>query len=404
MKRIATNEMLWIFIILSINLCFIFYSLSELSISYHESMIFFDMQTPLHFMVRFFCSLFGQNDWALRMPFVFLHVINSILVYLISKPSLHNSIDRIMCLCVYVMLPGVNASALIINEASLVIFASLSFIWLWQNMHYKCAYFILIISLGLDNSFSILYITLFCYGLFFKDKALWIICFTLFCASMYIYGFDAHGKPRGYFLDTIAVYAATLSPLVLLYYIYTLYRIFIKESKDILWFVCFGAFIVCILFSFRQRLYLEDFLPFAVIGVPLIVRVFLNSYRVRLPIHRRLHKMFLGLVIGSLFVNFIFLHVNKILYLFYDNPQKHFAYKHQIAKELADYLHVRNINALKVSDMKLAKRLKFYGIIHSDRMYLKQVDLKDNSKDLFEFDFMSKPIARYKVSSIGNNL
>ncbi len=398
------NERLWIFIILSLDLLFLLYSLNKLSISYYEALIYFDKQTPLHFMLRFFCTLFGQNDWALRLPFVFLHVINSLLVYAISKEFLKIPRDRLISLLCFVMLPGVNAAALIANEASLVIFISLLFIWLWSKKHIVYAYVFLNLSICIDNSFSVLYIALFGFGFFSKDKTLMFFSLALFALSMYMYGFNTHGKPRGYFLDTIAVYAAALSPLVLIYYIYTLYRIAIRQSKDLLWFVYFGAFIVCVLLSFRQRLYLEDFLPFAVIGVPLMVKVFLNSYRVRLPIHRRFHRLFVSVIVGSLFVNFLLIHANKLFYLFYENPKEHFAYKHQVAKELAFYLKKQGIMALHVEDERLRKRLRFYGIIDSDKKYLKELDLKNNSKDVFKFDFAYKHIARYKVVRFENNL
>lgn len=397
MNKKGINEVLWLWIILSLDACFLLYSLSQLSISYYEALIYFDANTPLHLIVKASCAIFGQNDWGLRIPFVLLHFINTLLVYNISKKSLKNPIDRIMGISVYIMLPGVNAAALIINEASLVIFISLLFIWLWQNRYFNYSYMLLILSLGIDNSFSIFYISLFFYGLAKKDKFLFTLSLILFSLSMYIYGFNTHGKPRGYFLDTIGVYAATLSPLILLYYIYSLYRIAVKDAKYLLWYICFGAFVFSLLLSLRQRLYLEDFLPFAVIGVPLMVRVFLNSYRVRLPIHRRLHKILLSVVMVSLVLNFLLIHVNKVLYMFYENPQKHFAYKHQVAKELANWLHVNQFKSLHVKSERLAKRLKFYGITDSNKNILKKMNLNERGDDIFKLNFAFKPIARYKV-------
>ncbi len=400
MKKNGVDERLWIFVILVISLSFLFYSLDQLSISYKESVVYFDAHTPLHFIVKFSCYLFGQNDFALRLPMVFLHIANVLLIHNVSKQFLKNPIDRIIALCVYAMLPGVNVAALVVNEANLVIFISLLFILLWQRKYFTYAYILLILSLAFDNSFSVFYISLLFYGLAKKHTMLFSLALILFSVSMYIYGFDTHGKPKGYFLDTIGIYAATLSPLIFIYYVYALYRITIKEKKDILWFVCFGAFVVSMLFSFRQRLYLEDFLPFAAIGVPLIVKIFLNSYRVRLPIHRRFHKIILGVIMLSLLFAFFTIHANKFLYFVYDNPKKHFAYKYHMAKELADWLKAKGITSLSVEDVKLAKRLQFYGISHGDKLLLKKVDLKDNSAKLFRFDFASKPIIRYGIFSL----
>ncbi len=394
------DERLWISIILMLDGFLLLFSLSELSISYNEAHIFFDADSFLHYMMRFFCTLFGQNDFALRLPFVVLHFANVFLIYSIGKNVLKHPIDRVMSVLMYVMLPGVNASALIINEASLVIFMTLLFVYLWQSSRFLLSYVVLILCIFIDNAFSIFYLSLFFYGLAKKERVLFSLSFVLFSASMYIYGFDAHGIPKGHFLDTLGIYAATLSPIVLIYYIYTLYRVFVKEEKTLLWFICFGAFVFSLLFSLRQRLFLEDFLPFAVIGVPLMVKTFLNSYRVRLSVHRRSHRVLLSVVLISLGLNFIAIHANKMLYFFYDKPKRHFAYKHQIAKELAFWLSERKIKAVYLKDKQLAKRLRFYGIEQGGKVCLKKIGLKREDEDIFKIDFFSRPLARYEVVNV----
>lgn len=393
------SEVAWLWTIIVVDIAFLFFSASGLSISYKEALILYEAKTPLHYLVKGSCYLFGNNDFGLRVPFIAIHVINVLLIYSISKPQLKNKIDRLMCVLVYVMLPGINTAALVVNEASLAIFITLLFVWCWQNRLYLHSYLILLVSLGIDNSFAIFYLALFFYGVAKKQKTLFILCLILFSASMYIYGFHTHGRPRGYFLDTIGVYAATLSPLLLLYYIYTLYRIAIKEKKHILWFISFGAFIFTLIFSLRQRLALEDFLPFAVIAVPLMMRVFLNSYRVRLPRHRKLHKIILGIVLGSLILNFLLIIANKSLYIFYKTPSKHFAYKYNVAKELAAWLHVKGVDKIYIDDSKMRLRLKFYGISSGNKYELKKLDLDSNDKDIFKLNFAFKPISRYKIIS-----
>lgn len=398
-KEKLNTEIAWLWIMIIVDVGFLLFSASGLSISYKEALILYEAKTPLHFLVNGSCALFGYDDFGLRMPFMVIHVINVLLIYSISKPFLKNKIDRLMCVFVYVLLPGINTAALVVNEASLAIFITLLFVWCWQNKLYLHSYLILLVSLGIDNSFAIFYLALFFYGIAKKEKTLFVLCLFLFSASMYMYGFHTHGKPRGYFLDTIGVYAAVLSPLVLLYYMYTLYRIAIKEKKHILWFISFGAFVFSLIFSLRQRLALEDFLPFAIVAVPLMVRVFLNSYRVRLPKHRRLHKILLSIVLGSLILNFLLIIANKSLYIFFKTPSKHFAYKHNVAKELASWLKSKNITSLHVKDKKLRLRLKFYGIKDGHEFALQKLDLSDNSEENFKLNFAFKPIVRYKIIS-----
>lgn len=393
------KEKVWLLVIVSLSVSFLAYSLSGLSINYYEANIYFDKHSLLHYLVHISCALFGENDFGLRVPFLFLHVVNTFLIYAISKPLLKNPIDRLMNIIIYVMLPGINASALLVNEAGVAIFITLLFVYLWERRFYTYSYILLILSLWVDNSFAILYLSLFFYAIVRKQNVLIVLSLILFSMSMYIYGFESHGKPKGYFLDTIGVYAATLSPLILLYYIYTLYRIAVKEQKHILWFISFGAFMFSLLLSMRQRLYLEDFLPFAIIATPLMVKVFLNSYRVRLEAFRKVHRALLALALTSLGLNFLATIFNQALYPFYEKPTKHFAYKNQMAKELAFWLKSKDINEVHVTNKRLAKRLKFYGIHDGDRFELKKIDLNDKTKsnDIFNLEYFFKPVAKYKI-------
>ena len=78
---------------------------------------------------------------------------------------------------------------------------------------------------------------------------------------------------------TMALLATIFSPFVFLFFIYTLYRIAIKERhRDMLWYISNTAFMTALLFSFRQRIAVEDIAPLSVIAVPLMVRTFLSSY------------------------------------------------------------------------------------------------------------------------------
>ena len=384
-------------LILCVDAFFLFFGIDALSISYREAVTYFNGTGFLHYLINVSCGLFGQNDWALRLPFVIIHFISVILLYKLSKPLLKRKVDRLTSVLVYVMLPGVSAGAILVNEASLVILLTLLFVWFFQEGWRNQSYVLLIIALFVDNAFAILYLSLFFYGIVHKDSKLFSLALLLFSVSMYMYGFDMHGKPRGYFMDTFGVYAAAFSPLLFLYYMYSLYRIAIKEKKELLWFISFGAIVFSLLLSLRQRLMLEDFVPFAVIAVPLMVRVFFNSFRVRLPRHRRWHTSLMMVVMFVLSLNFVMSVFNKPIYHFINEPSKHFAYKYHVAKELAVWLHEQNINALHVTDKRLAHRLKFYGIEAGSGMSLVQGDFDQIVPGDFTLYYAHKPIVHYKV-------
>lgn len=351
-----------VLLVIITSVLFLLYGVSSLSIRYEEAVILFEGTSLVHYLVYFSTKLFGQTDLALRLPFIVLHVMSIVLLYKIGKLFLKQKIDRVVSVALYAMLPGVNSIAILVNGAYVAVFLTLLFIYFYMYGHKKVSFLVLVLALFADNSFSILYLSLFIYSIFKREKQLLVLSAVLFSISMYMFGFDTGGKPRGYFLDTLGIYAAIFSLFFFLYLVYALYRILIKEEKNILWYIAFSSLVLSLILSLRQRLLVEDFAVFVVIAVPLAVKVFFNSYRVRLPQHRKYHNFIFGTVFLFLTLNLAISYFNKPLYLIMEDPSKHLAYKYHIAKDLADILKEKDINNLYIEDKELALRLKFYGI------------------------------------------
>lgn len=356
------RERLFLLLILLISSALLTYGAQSISISYDEAYTFFNGNDLVHYLAVYSTQLLGQSDFALRLPFMLLHLVSIILLYKIGKLFLKKRIDRIVSVAIYAFLPGVNGVALLVNSGIVVIFFSLLFTYLYLKEWKVASHIVLIICLFVDNSFAIFYIALFVYALMKRKTDLLIVTLILFSASMYLYGFDTGGKPRGYFIDTLGVYAIVFSPLLFLYFVYAMYRILIKEEKNLLWYISFFSLVVSLLLSLRQKLLLEDFAPFVVLSVPLMVKVFFNSYRVRLPAFRKLHTFFFVLVLITLFTNTMLSFFNKPLYALMNEPSRHFAINYNIAKELATELKARDIHKVITKDDKMALRLKFYNI------------------------------------------
>ena len=356
------RERLFLLLIIILSGVLLTYGTQSISISYDEANIFFNGSSFIHYLALYSTQLFGQNDFALRLPFILFHLASIILLYKIGKLFLKKRVDRIVSVAIYALLPGVNGVALLVNSGIVVIFFSLLFTYLYLKEYKVASHLVLIVALFIDNSFGIFFIALFIYALFQRKTDLLILTLILFSASMYLYGFDTGGKPKGYFVDTLGVYAIVFSPLLFLYFVYAMYRILIKEEKNLLWYISFFSLVVSLLLSLRQRLLLEDFAPFVVLSIPLMVKVFFNSYRVRLPAFRKLHTLFFAIVIISLFSNTMVSFFHKPLYAVMDEPSKHFAINYDIAKELADALKVKGITKVMTKDDKMALRLKFYKI------------------------------------------
>ncbi len=388
-------------LIILTDLVFLLYGVTTISISAQEATVFFEHRDFLHYLIVGSTKLFGQNDFALRMPFILFHVGGVLLLYKVSGYYLKKEQDRLFSIVIFMLLPGVLSSSLIVNYSSITVFFTLLFVYLYEEKKTVLAYLLLVLLLMVDNSFEVLYLGVFAYGVYRHDRKLYYLSALLFLSSLYIYGFDSGGKPRGYFLDTLAMYALVFSPLLFLYYFYTMYRIFFKGEKTLLWFISSVAFFLSILLSFRQRIPLSDFAPYAVIALPIVVDYFFKSLRVRLVQYQKPYKISLMITVFLLIVNFLFTYFNKYLYLVLDDPSKHFAKKFHIAKELAQKLKKENINHIRCKDESMCKRLKFYGILSGNDFYIETGENANSFKKV-TISYKSVPIITYSVSKLHN--
>ncbi len=391
------KENAYLAIVLILSSIFLVLETQSISISANEAQIYFSGSGIVYFLSHLFTGILGQNDLALRLPFIILHIFSLFLIYKIGKLFLKRKLDRILSTAIFALLPGINSAALIVNSASLIIFLTLLFVYLYMYNYKLLSYLILLLAFFVDNAFSVLYLSLIFYAISKKDNKLLIYSLVLFGASMYMYGFDDGGKPKGYFLDTIGVYSAIFSPFLFLYYIYALYRILIKEEKNLLWYISFVALIFSLFLSLRQRVHLEDFAPFVTLAIPLMVKVFFNSYRVRLPEHRKWHKMIAIFVLLFLSINTFFIFVNKPLYSLLTNPKKHFAYKYQVVKELANELKTKNINKINMPDKNLRLRLKFYGIKNGGDEILTENKYGVKKADTIKISYYGTMVGRFYI-------
>ena len=349
----------------------------SLSISYKEALNVFVNNSILTIITNTSIYFFGQNDIALRLPFILFYFFSVILMYKITENYFKYEKDRFIGILIFMMLPGVLSASLLVNSAIIVTFCTLLYVYHY-NKYKTHSYILLIIFFIIDNSFAILYLALFFFLLKEKDKKLLYFSLILFVLSMYIYGFSTDGKPKGFLVDTVAIYATIFSPILFLYFIYTMYRAGIQKERSLAWYISITALLLSVIISFRQRVYIEDFAPFVVISIPLMLKTFLHSYRVRLKEFRKIYNILAILIIGMLSLNVIFTFVNKPLYILLPNQTKHFVYQYHFIKELSKELKNRNIDNL-TGDNELLLRLKFYGINQGEDYYI-------SMKDFYNYD------------------
>jgi len=386
-----------VFLICLIDFVFLLYAANSLSISYNEAEIFFQKHSLLGYILKLSAHFFGQNDLAVRGVMIFFHIASVVLMYKVSKFYIKLEFDRIVAVLLFVLLPGTLASALIINNAGICITLALLCIYLFHIKKKILFSLFFCLAFFIDGDFLIFYAGFFIFALYKRKPPLAWLSAILFLLTLYFFGFETNGRPSGHFIDTFGIFAAVFSPFVFIFFVYTIYRIWVKEKKDLLWFIAICSFCFCMIVSVRQRLELEQFLPFCVIATPLMVRVFFNSYRVRLPKFRKGHKICTGLAMLFLVFNWSAIIFNQIFYLFLNDPTKHLTYKFDVAKELADKLKEAGVQDIATEDTRLALRLKFYGIKTKSysKNLLASADLDEKSK--FSIEKMGKVVANFNI-------
>jgi len=349
-----------------------------LSISYKEALNLYENSSILSFITRASIYIFGQNDIALRLPFIVLYILSVILMHKITQNYFKYEKDRFISICIFMLLPGVLSASLLVNTAIVCTFFVLLYIYYYQKYN-KHLYYLLPFLLFVDNSFAIMFLGLFFFAIKTKDSKLIYFSAILFSLSLFIYGVSTSGRPRGFLLDTIGVYSAILSPVLFLYFLYSFYKVLVRKELDLSWYIASASIILSLLASLRQKIYIEDFAPYVVIVIPSVIKIFLHSYRVRLKEFRKGYNIIAILTILFLSINILFTFINKPIYLFLSSPNMHFIYQYHFAKEIANELKNRGINSVFCDNQALALQLRFYGIKESNEYFL-------STKEFYNYD------------------
>lgn len=391
-----------LFLILGLNVLILLQQTQELSISYYEASLLYGDFSVLQAIIKISIYFFGQNDFALRLPMILLHIMSTLLLFKISKKYLKNERNRLWLVLVFVLLPGVMSSALIANNAGLVLFGLLLFIYLYENYSHRYLYPLLVIYLFVSSGFVYLYLSLMIFSLKKDDRVFFIFNLLLFLVSLFLYGIDTHGTPKGYLLDSIAIYAAIFTPIIFIYIIYVLYRRYLTKNTDILWFIATVTFVFSILLSFRQRINIEYFAPYLMLALPLIAQTFEHSYRVRLSMFRKNYRLIFIISLVLLFINSSVVFLNKYLYIAVEKPKNHFSYNMHIAKELASELKKRGITCVK-TDKRMSKRLQFYGVTKCNKILLSENDTKSKKRNSVTISYKNRVVYSANVTKVNKN-
>ncbi|PAF52291.1 glycosyltransferase family 39 protein [Helicobacter sp. 13S00477-4] len=380
------------FIIACLSVSLQFLMIGQISISYKEAYGFFYEKNFIFDLVRLSVEIFGQNDYALRVPFILLHFFNMLLIYAISRNYLKKPTDSLFAVLIYAMLPGVNFSAMLVIKSGFIIFISLLVCYI--NIRYKkIPYIVLFFSIFIDSSSSVLFLAVTFYAIKNKMPRTIIYCLCGFAINMYLFNMDIGGRPQGHFLDILSEMAMLFSPFLFIYYSYALYWAITKYEDNLMIYISVTSVVFALLLSIRQNVDSEIFIPMSVVGLPLMIKSFFNDMRIRLPRFRSRYKMRFLIVFITLFLEIFILFGNKWSYFF--TSKDNFASNYYMAKEIAKALKQYGIEAIHLKDDKLALRLRFYGI--KDSKDFRLIKIPNGRKGDIGIEYMGRNIRSYNI-------
>jgi len=340
----------------------LFYLAVTLPIGPNEAMLYYTAKKTLGFLIHLFHNIFN-NPLEFRLPFLLFSILNSYLFYKVSQIYLEKKEQSYLATTIFLLLPGIITASVIVNIAVVVITLVLSFIILYEKKQIVWQGVSMLLLLFTHDASLIFFIPVAIFATVQRKKMLLVLSVIFSLISLFYFNtLEIGGKPEGRFLELFGLYIALFSPLVFLYFFYALYRIWLREAKDILWYISFTAFIFSIILSLRQQVIMTDFAPYVVVSVVLMLLTYQKTLDVRLPQFQMEYKMGYRVVILSLvfFSSIIVFH--KPIFYFLDDKSRHFAYKFYEPYWQVEELHEIGQNCYTVKNQKVQYQLKYYGM------------------------------------------
>ena len=341
----------------------LFYLSITLPIGPNEALVYYTTDdVVLKFLTHLTSGLF-QSCLSFRFPFVIFGLINITLFHIMSKSYFNKEEENYFATMIFALLPGIITSSVIVNIAVVVVTIVLLFLITYEENKLYISILLMALLLFIHDASIIFFLGLSLFAIVKKDKFLFIFSLLFSTVSLvYFNKLDIGGHPSGEFMELIGLYLALFSPFVFIYFFYALYRIWLREKKDILWYISFSAFMFSILLSLRQQVIMTDFAPYVIVSVVLMVLVYQRTVQVRLPQFQKSYRLGVKIVVGSLFLTTFIIIFHKFFFSVIEDKSKHFAYPFYQPYWQVEELKEIGENCYTVKNIKRQYQLKYYGI------------------------------------------
>jgi len=355
MKKAYFLGLLLLYILLS------FFLAATTPITPHEANNFYN-QTGIVPLLMQWGSAIVPGFLGLRIFFLLLAFLSLRIFYELSQRYFSRREDVYLSTVLFMFLPGILTATTLANVGIIVLALVLFFVLLYERRHFIVLPLIMLALFFIHEASIIFFIALFFYSISHRNRLLFISSSAFLLAFIYLAkGIEIGGRPSGHFLEIFGLYAAVFSPLLFLYFFYTMYRILLREKKTLMWYISFTAFAVSLLLSIRQKVYITDFAPYVMISTIAMVDIFMHSLRVRLPQFRKRYLRAYYAVLLFLFFSVATIIFHQPLYYFSSERSKHFAARIYQPYELAKELRKDHIPCYNAKG-RVARQLQYYGI------------------------------------------
>ena len=340
----------------------VFYVASTTPISPHEASTFYHSHSIVSTFMHWGESLV-DGFLGLRIFFILFGITSIFLYYKVSQRYFTKPSEVYLSTVLFMLLPGVLTATTLANEAVIVLSLVLYFVLMYEREKFWTLPFVMLALFFVHEASIIFFIALLFYGLAYHDKKLLIASSAFLAAFIYLAkGIEIGGGPSGHFVEIFGLYASVFSPLLFLYFFYSLYRILLREKKTLIWYISFTALAFSLLLSIRQRIHIADFAPYVTLSIILMLDVFNRTLLVRLPEFQKSYKQAFYGVIFSLVVSFFIIVFHQMLFVVLSNPSEHFAYRIYKPYFLAKELHSQELECYDGAHGKEVYQLRYYDI------------------------------------------
>ena len=331
-------------------------------ISPSEAYLFFqEGMTPTTFLMHLGDTLVS-GELGLRIFFLLLGCLNAYLFYALTAYTFDKKKDRYLALYFYLMLPGVIVSTVLANDAVIIAFLTLLFLY-FHFRGYSALSLVPLLLLGFVHwSALYLYLTLILYGLFQKEK--WVFLHAFMATAFYfLVGTEMSGGASGnHFFEALGIYATIFSPFLFIYLFYALYRTLLRGERSLWWYISFGALSISLVLSLQERIKVTDFSAYLMLGIVVAVDTYLGSLKVRLKRFQKSYRLFFWIITFSLIASSLMMLLHQPIYRFFGKKYYPVVASVYEPYDKAMKLKTTGKKCVKESKQKVLYQMRYYGL------------------------------------------